>query len=85
MYKLKKTKNAPEPEPYQDNGEGACIDDDSTSSDIDYPGEGQSEYDYETDMESIRDDVSSIQSEPPQYKDLESNLEEETDFAEINF
>ena len=85
MYKFKKLKHDIEPEPYDGESGGACIEEDSNSSEIDYPGEEHSEFEYESDLESIRDDVSSVQSEPPQYIDLESNLDEETDFAEINF
>ena len=91
MYKLKKqTIKLPEPEPYQDEGDGADIrefvDDGTDVSEIDYPIESPSEHEYESgddnsDSCSTVSEVSII----PQYKNLESNLEEETDFAEINF
>jgi len=91
MYRPGRPKGKFNPEPYQDDGVGACIVDeqcdDTDISEIDYPGdEDASELGYDTDMDDQgMDDGSSIQSETPQYKDLESNLEEENDFAEINF
>lgn len=92
MYKLKKQKikSLPAPEPYQDQGDGAEIDefvDDGTDvSEIDYPPEAQSEVDYCTDDDTVSEACSEQSEAPvPQYKALESNLEEETDFAEINF
>ena len=91
MYRPGRPKSKFNPEPYQDDGDGARIADeqydDTDISEIDYPGdEGASELGYDTDMDDQgMDDVSSVQSETPQYKDLESNLEEENDFAEINF
>ena len=91
MYRLRKPRGTNDPEPYQPDGEGAFISDEISDgtdvSEIDYPGEeDKSELGYDTDLEDQgRDDASSVQSEAPQYKDLESNLEEELDFAEINF
>lgn len=91
MYKFKKQNiKYPDPEPYQDDGDGANIreffDDGTDVSEIDYPNESPSEAEYESgddnsDAYSAASEVSHI----PQYKNLESNLEEETDFAEINF
>jgi hypothetical protein len=92
MYKLKKQNiKLPEPQPYQDEGDGADIrefvDDDTDVSEIDYPVESPSELEYESGDDSNSDTCSTMSevSNIPQYKNLESNLEEETDFAEINF
>ena len=79
----------PVPKPYDDNGQyGAEIektdDYDTDRSDMDYP-DTRSEYESMSGEETDTDDQVSVQSEPPQYKNLESNLEEEHDFAEINF
>lgn len=90
MYKLKKQNTKLPPEPYQDDGDGADIrefvDDGTDVSELDYPGDSSSENEY--DSSDDNSDSCSIMSENtniPQYKNLESNLEEETDFAEINF
>lgn len=92
MYKLKKQNiKFPEPEPYQDEGNGADIrefvDDGTDVSEIDYPVESPSELEYESGEDENSDTCYTMSevSNIPQYKNLESNLEEETDFAEINF
>lgn len=75
MYKFKESIKKV-PEPYQDEGDGADV------SDIDYPTEFENETEDDlSDTCSILSEVSNV----PQYKNLESNLEEETDFSEINF
>ena len=90
MYKLKK-QNINLPEPYQDEGDGADIrefvDDGTDVSEIDYPVESPRELEYESGNDDNSDTCSAMSevSNIPQYKNLESNLEEETDFAEINF
>jgi|TARA_R110002074_G_scaffold8841_1_gene35766 hypothetical protein len=93
MYKLKK-ENLKYPEPYQEDGDGADLselgDDGTDVSEIDYPGDNQyqSEIGYDSSDESNSDLCSTDDNDGPtniQYKNLESNLEEETDFAEINF
>ena len=91
MYHMYKLKKHPEPEPYQDDGDGANIrdffDDGTDVSEIDYPVETPSELEYESYDDDNSDTFSMISetSNIPQYKNLENNLEEETDFAEINF
>ncbi len=80
MYKIKESIKKI-PEPYQDEGDGADIIDTDVS-DIDYPTEFENETEDDlSDTCSILSEVSNV----PQYKNLESNLEEETDFSEINF
>lgn len=88
MYKIKKQNiKYTDPEPYQDDGDGVDIreffDDGTDVSEIDYPSEPE----YESDGDNSSDTCSMVSevSNILQFKNLESNLEEETDFAEINF
>ena len=94
MYSVKRVVKARFiPRGYIDNGDGATISQDDAGSVIsdtgDYPEEEKSEVEYYSEYEEDADEnvseISEQDSVPPDYKNLESILTEEDDFAEIKF